>query len=1232
MWKISVDTGGTFTDCIAVDINGNTKRLKVLSSGYIKGQCLQSKGNWFMSDLKWNFSKRIFKGYVLKIDSEEYIVHDFNPEDNSFLLENNPTIKIPFSFTLTACEEAPILASRMVTETLLEEKFPEIKLRLGTTKGTNALLEKNGAKTLLLITKGFKDLLFIGTQQRPHLFQLNIPNPELLHHHTIEINERINKDGNIIYSLNKKEIKSLIKHIKKEKYDSISIALLNSYKNNKHELILEKELIKNNIKNISLSASLHPFIHLLPRAKTTVVNAYLQPILQQYLSRITQYIPSLEIMSSSGGLMDAHTFYSKDILLSGPAGGVLGAAHVAKAFGVSKILTLDMGGTSTDVARYHQGFDYKFHTKIGQQEIAVPTVDIETVAAGGGSICSFDGYKLTVGPESAGASPGPACYESGGPLTITDVNLLLEKMDVSAFSIPIHIAPAKKKLDALIQDIYQQKKIRFSKEEILKGFEKIANEKMTDAIRKISVSKGFDPKEYTLMAYGGAGGLHICAIANLLNIKDIIIPYDAGILSAKGIHEANVEKWVSLQILQPFNEFKLNIKKQINLLKKEAINEFKKGENIIIKNILIYLRLLGQSNTIEIEYNGNLEIKFKEKYIKLFGYYPKNKSIEIESIKIIASTKKDIIKKIKKIQKNELNVINHPSKKYNWDELNAKDCIQGEAILSNALSTVFIPSDWELIVESNKDVTLHKKSNTKIEHKAENETIALELFTNRFMAIAEKTGLQLQRTSFSVNIKERLDFSCAILDPQMKLLANAPHIPVHLGSLGVCARLVLAEYSLEEGDVIITNHPKYGGSHLPDVTLMSGAFDDHGQLIGYLINRAHHSEIGGKRPGSMPPDAKNLAEEGVVIPPTYMIKNGQTNWSIIEDILQNAPYPTRALAENIADINAALASLKAGEEDLKKLVEAHGLKQVHHYMQLLKDSSNATLQEALKPFIGKKLKATEYLDDGHKIQVSIHIEEHQISIDFKGTSDVHPKNLNANPAIVNSVIIYVLRLICDDDRIPLNEGLMQQVDITIPKGSLLSPHFPSDPSLCPAVVGGNTEVSQRLTDTLLKAFGMVACSQGTMNNFLFGNEKFGYYETIGGGTGAGNGFDGRDAVHQHMTNTKITDPEEIEFRYPVRLWNFGIRKKSGGKGKFKGGNGIIRKVEFLSDMDITILSQHRENAPYGLEGGKEGKKGKQTIIRKDGTKEKLQHIDQTPVSKGDRIIIKTPGGGGFGKA
>ena len=1145
-------------------------------------------------------------------------------------------------------------------------------MRLGFTKGTNALLERKGAKVAFLVTKGFRDLLKIGTQQRPHLFQLNIPEPKILYQKVIEVEERISAEGKVIQKLTKKEINRIVALAVKSKTDSVAITLLHAYRNPKHEIALQKALRKAGINFISCSEKLSPTIQILPRAKTTLVNAYLQPIIYQYLEKIKNKLPvsaSLKIMTSAGGLIDANFFNPKDSLLSGPAGGVVGAAKIAQSLSVPKILTLDMGGTSTDTARFDGAFDYQYLTKVGDGELITPSLAIETVAAGGGSICSFDGSKLCVGPASAGASPGPACYGAGGPLTITDVNVLLEKIDAASFGIPVSKEKANEALADLQQQILKTTKTKYSKKELLEGFEKIANEKMVEAIRKISVSKGFAPSDYALLVFGGAGGLHACKIAELLNIKKIILPYDGGLLSAYGMGQAQIERLVQRQMLRKLeasnSKNKTSLKDEIEILKKEALEKiaaegFSKKE-IEIKSILIYLRLEGQSSTLEITLKKiksnqlliqELKSDFIKKYKMLFGHFPNNKSIEVESIKIIGAnkikSKRSSNKKTKIYKPMPSSYLkNKKLPVFNWDELKTGATVKGKAILLNKTSTAFIESGWQLKTYSDKNIILEFVEKKKAQNENLKSAIELELFANRFTAIADEMGLQLQRTAFSVNIKERLDFSCAILDANANLLVNAPHIPVHLGSLGICARLVLEKIKtpLKEGDVIITNHPKYGGSHLPDVTLLKGVFSKNKKLIGYVINRAHHAEIGGSRPGSMPPDATCLAEEGVVLIPFYLAKKGKVQWSDLEKRLTEAKFPTRSLHENLADINAALASLKTGELALQNLVSNHTLKKVHHYMNALMDTSQGALKVGLKNFVhsflkNKKtrrvqLKAIEKLDDGHEIHASINFGR-QIIFDFTGTSKVHPYNLNANISIVYSAVIYVLRLLCqtsNDDQqieIPLNEGLMRNVKIILPN-SFLHPDFSDDPMTCPAVVGGNTEVSQRLVDTLLKAFGLAACSQGTMNNFLFGNKNFGYYETICGGVGAGNGFDGRSAVHQHMTNTKITDPEEMELRYAVRLHEFSIRKKSGGKGKWKGGNGIVRKIEFLENVEMTLITQHRKAAPYGLRGGEAGRVGEQFIIKRNGQKKKLKGVDSAAMKVGECIVIKTPGGGGYGR-
>lgn len=1255
-WKIWIDTGGTFTDGIAISPAGEYRRVKVLSSGQLRGRLRPqaTEGAWLTVQQQWPRAVDIFQGYLLSFpaypDWGTFTVVKTQLAQSQLQLDRPlPVASDAYvDFTLSAGEEAPVLATRLATDTPLDAPLPLMELRLGFTKGTNALLERKGAAVVLLTTGGLGDLPIIGTQQRPHLFQLAIPPATPLCQTIIEVAERLDANGRLLLPLSKAEIERVVTAVLATGTESVAIAFLHAYRNPIHEQTLAAALRDAGLHYISCASELTPAIKLGPRLQTALVDAYLKPLLDNYLSGIASTLAAghpastLRIMTSAGGLTQVSLFQPKDSLLSGPAGGIVGAARIAERLGYPHVLTLDMGGTSTDTARYDARFDYRFITRIDTVELQSPALAIETVAAGGGSICSFDGHRLTVGPASAGAYPGPACYGAGGPLTITDVNLLLGKLDPQAMSIPISQAAAQDALNDLRQHIFRTTHTDYQPEELLLGLEAIANEKMADAIRRISVARGFSPAEYPLLAFGGAGGLHACQIAELLQITTIILPFDAGLLSAYGMGQASVERIAGKQILLPLEEAAPKLPEIIQTLRQHVFQELASEgfsvEEIYLREIRCFLRFQGQDSTLEIllQTVDSLAADFATEYHRLFGYYPANRVLELESIRVLGASR---IKTEPRIEAPATTYAPRPTAfngsgaypVFFWQELTAGAQIAGPALLLNPTSTAFITPGWLFTLQPDLSAILTREVPSESQAKPENhrEAIALELFTNRFSAIAEEMGAQLQRTAFSVNVKERLDFSCALLDAEGYLLVNAPHIPVHLGSLGICARLVAEQITMEPGDVVITNHPKYGGSHLPDVTLLSAVFSAGGERIGYVINRAHHAEIGGKRPGSMPPDATNLAEEGVVILPTYLVRKGVPQWEAIEALFVNAPFPTRAITENLADINAGLASLRSGEHALQQLVQEYGLPMVHFYMARLQEQARQVLQQALNPYRDRRFFATERLDDGHAIRVSIHVTTEGLTVDFTDTDSPHPNNLNANIAIVYSALLYVLRLLCDRE-LPLNEGLLRDVNLILPE-SFLHPRFVDDPADCPAVVGGNTEVSQRLVDTLLKAFSLAACSQGTMNNFLFGNDQFGYYETIGGGAGAGPGFPGRSAVHQHMTNTRITDPEELEFRYPVRLHRFAVRKGSGGKGKWPGGDGIIREVAFLQPVSITILSQHRREQPYGMAGGEPGESGRQYLRRTDGEVIPLHGIDSREVNPGDRIIIETPGGGGWGK-
>ncbi|PTM14964.1 MAG: 5-oxoprolinase [Bacteroidetes bacterium] len=1242
-WQIGIDTGGTFTDGIAQSPQGHLRRVKVLSNGCLRGQLLAPiNATTFRLDHRWPVAHAdLLAGYTAQVTGQAHpplTVQALDLAQKTITFNQAVALRLPATLELTAHEEAPVLATRLLTQTPLAAAFPPIQLRLGTTKGTNALLERKGVRVALLITAGFEDLPYIGTQQRPHLFQLAIPEPELLHVQTIGVQERLAADGTVLQALSPAEIACIVHLIDA---DAIAISLLHAYRNPVHEQQLADALHAAGYRYVSASQTLSPNIKLLARTQTALVNAYLAPVIEDYLQRIQASLfgplsgnNQFLVMSSAGSLQPAAQFHPKDSLLSGPAGGIVGAVAIARQLGFEKILTLDMGGTSTDAARYAGQFDFRFFCQVGDAQILSPSLAIETVAAGGGSICGFDGEKLTVGPASAGASPGPACYGAGGPLTITDVNLLLGKLAADAISVPLSLPAAQAALQQVQHDLLARTGTTYSDTELLRGFEQIANEKMADAIRRISVRQGFDPRDYALLAFGGAGGMHACAIAELLGINQVILPRDAGLLSAYGMGQAPLEKLAEQQVLRPLSDPALSVPELVATLFGQAQAQLRQaGPEAVAAHparVLLYLRFRGQDTPLELRYQPGMDPTqaFLAAYAAQFGYLPEQTVIELESVKVFATTAADDPARIFPPAPQALALPGHTIRL--WEELPEGFAARGPLVLAGQQATAYLPPAWQLAIWANGHAVLtHTPAATRATGESWGEAIALELFTNRFQAVAQEMGTQLQRTAFSVNVKERLDFSCALLDPQANLLVNAPHIPVHLGSLGVCARLCLEKLPLEPGDVLLVNHPKYGGSHLPDITLLQGVFLADGSCVGYVINRAHHAEIGGKRPGSMPPDATCLAEEGVVFAPQLLVRRGVPQWESVTRQLTAAPYPTRALAENLADLRAGLAALHTGEKALRALVDQYGQERVLYYMEALQKSAHQNLLQQLQPFANRPLLARESLDDGHEIVVSILFDGQQLALDFAGTSPVHPANFNANVSIVYSALIYVLRLICADD-IPLNEGLLRGVRLALPPNTFLHPDFVDEPARCPAVVGGNTEVSQRLVDTLLKAFGLAAASQGTMNNFLFGNATFGYYETIGGGAGAGPGFAGRSGVHQHMTNTRITDPEDLERVYPVRLRQFALRAHSGGAGRWPGGNGLVREVEALVPLDVTLLTQRRKSGPYGQEGGEAGLPGQQLLVRADGSTEALPGVVSLNLQPGECIRIATPGGGGWG--
>jgi len=1243
-YKIYVDTGGTFTDCIGIDPGGRQKRLKVLSNSSLRGTI-----TGVVSDVElkinesWKLPRDLIKGFSFRILPNPWsgiLVEDFDINRSVIRLNMPLPVKLAEnrSFEITSNEEAPILGARLLTGTALNETFPPMVFKLGSTRGTNALLERKGAKTLFVVTKGFADLLEIGNQARPDIFALNVVKRSMLYSEVLEVDERIDARGNILKDLNMIAFREQLKKVKKGLFESAAVCLMNSYLNPSHELMIKEELTSLGIKAVSVSHRVSPLIKIQNRADTTVVNAYLSPVIEDYVNDIGRRIGTgpFQIMTSAGGLVQADNFFPKDSLLSGPAGGVAGALVIGKKSGYEKLITFDMGGTSTDVSRIDRSFDYRYELEVGDARINSPAIAIETVAAGGGSICGFDGYKLTVGPESAGACPGPACYGAGGPLTLTDVNLLLGRLDIRQFGIPVFKEAAEKSLNELVEEIAEKTGEQRKTGDILNGFVEIANEIMAGAIRKISLARGYNPADYAMLAFGGAGGLHACDIADMLGIKTVLLPRYAGLLSAYGIGHSPVERFAEKQVLellpavedrllQLFNECETGAVRQL-------VDEGFPAGKITTHKELVFMRYAGQDSCLEIPFSstGTLAGDFTRAYGDLYGHTVSKRGIEVESVRVIVRVyEEESSPKPRQAEKyNAVPVYRMDNKTavYILDSLQPGAYLVGDALILDHFATTWVKRGWKLEVDSPGTAILLREKEIVESKSTKTKETELELFTNRFMSIAENMGALLQRTALSVNIKERLDFSCALLDADGRLVANAPHIPVHLGGLGVCMRELLKHYKFEEGDTLVTNHPKYGGSHLPDLTMVSPVFH-RGKRLAFVVNRAHHGEIGGISPGSMPPDAENLQQEGVVIPPFCLIRKGKADWEGMRKILLDYPYPTRAVEENLADINAALAANRNGNEALLSLIDSHGVNKVLHYLDELRNYASLRMKDTLRRFADGTYEAVEQLDDGSEIRVTLELKRGQCKIDFTGSAPVNHSNMNATEAIVKSVIIYVLRLLLNEP-IPLNDGLMEPVEIILPHG-MLNPVFDDKPELCPAIVGGNVEISQRLTDTLLKAFGIVAASQGTMNNTLFGNDNFGYYETVCGGCGAGKSFNGASAVHHHMTNTRITDPEIMEHRYPVRLEEFSIRKGSGGNGKWKGGDGVKRVITFLEPVNLSVLTQRRNSGPYGLYGGENGKPGCQRVIRKNGDSITLRSVHNIDLQTGDRFIMETPGGGGY---
>ncbi len=1312
VWKVWIDTGGTFTDCLAIDPEGATRRAKVLSTSALRGRLsgVGERGDILFVEQDWNAPARFIDGMRVRVpgvtrpDTEPRAV-GFDPEGGAIRIDRPLAGSPPAGamFEAVSEEEAPILAARLVTRTPPDRALPPIEMRLGTTRGTNALLERTGAPVALFITRGFADLLEIGTQQRPDLFAMRIVKPTVLYAAVVEVPERLNADGSALRPLDLSGLEAPVRRLVAEGVRSASVALLHSWLNPEHERVLETFLRLSGFEHVSCSEDLSPTIKILPRTETAVVNAYLAPVIEGYLGRVSaslrgialpsgaavprgavpQPVPRVRVMTSAGGLVGAAAFRPKDSLLSGPAGGVAGAAAAAARSGLGRVIALDMGGTSTDVARIENAasdeYEYLFEHRVGSAHIAAPALAIESVAAGGGSVCWFDGDGLQVGPRSAGAEPGPACYGSGGPLTITDVNVLLGRLDPSRFGVPIDEAPARLRLSELLAEVCRARGQQPEPEATLDGLLAIACDRMAEAIRRISVQRGFDPAEYALVAFGGAGPQHACRVAETLGIGTVLVPADAGLLCCLGLGHATVERFAERQVLRPLDECAPSLPGVLEELGGDALRalaedtDYATEEGVAkergvgrvvggtVRRRIVHLRLAAQESTLAVEWAPNLRAAFEARYRATYGHSPEGRALEVESVRVVASSR--IEEPASRHESARSHRATTSGRRRAWfggrwidapvfDRATLRPGAEftGAGIAPESYSATVVERGWACRVDGAGALLLERTG----EHAAiatqdrghGTRPLPPEIAASRLASIATEMGEILRRTALSVNVKERLDFSCALLDTDGRLVVNAPHIPVHLGALGVCVRALRERIEMGPGDTVITNHPAVGGSHLPDVTVVTPVHAENGALLGFMANRAHHAEIGGIRPGSMPFDAKSLAEEGAVIPPMHLVRGGEARWDEVRRLLSGGDLPSRAVEDNLADLRAQVAANQRGAAAVMEFVSRHGAAELRSAMAGLTERARRRMREAidrlrdrtsgvavpsqslLRPGVRE---AEERLDDGTPLRVRIEFAPggpSLLRVDFTGTGGVHALGLNATPAIVRSAVMYVLRLLVDE-ALPLNEGLLDGVEIIVPRG-LLDPEFPEDLARCPPVAAGNTETSQRLVDVLLKALGVCAGSQGTMNNVAFGNQRFGYYETICGGAGAGPGFDGASAVHTHMTNTRITDPEILERRYPVRLERFAVRRGSGGTGRWKGGDGVEREFVFLEPCSLSILSQHRAEGPHALGGAQAGKPGAQWVVHADGTRRDLPSIAGAEVRAGDRLIIKTPGGGGYG--
>lgn len=1124
-------------------------------------------------------------------------------------------------------------------------------VKMGTTVATNALLERKGERVLLLMTEGFRDLLRIGYQTRPDLFALHIKRPDLLYEQVAEVRERLNADGGVVMPLDEEGTRATLQAGYDAGLRAVAIAFLHAYLNPDHEARVAEIAHAIGYTQISTSHDVSRLAKLVSRGDTTVVDAYLSPILRRYVDQVASALSlghaceRLLFMQSNGGLTDAALFQGRDAILSGPAGGIVGMVRTGEAAGFDRLIGFDMGGTSTDVSHYAGLYERSFETEVAGVRMRAPMMDIHTVAAGGGSICTFRDGRFQVGPESAGADPGPASYRRGGPLTVTDCNVFLGKLSPDHFphvfgpdgNEPLDLAATQRGFAALTQEINAATGQSLGPEQVAEGFLKIAVDNMANAIKKISVERGHDLSDYTLQCFGGAGGQHACLVADALGMTRVLIHPFAGVLSAYGMGLADIRALREAQADCPLS----------NLAPAEVIAARLQAEAEAevaaqgLANIRIltraHLRYTGSHQTLDVPFGAASDMSqaFEDAHTSRFGFAPPGRDLILDMIAVEAIGGTGEAPTACPMPTGEVRAKARVMVRaegwgavplYDRQALPQDSVIFGPAIVAEPTGTNLVEPGWSARLDQFGNLILTR--DTAAERVAamgtDADPILLEVMSNLFMSVADQMGATLANTAWSVNIKERFDFSCAIFDAQGHLVANAPHVPVHLGSMSDSIQTVMRlNPDVAEGDAFVLNSPYRGGTHLPDITVVTPVFLE-GKPAFWLGSRGHHADVGGRTPGSMPPDSRSLEDEGVVIENTRLLKDGVFQEAHLREILASGRYPARNMDQNIADLQAQVAANETGKRALIGVIARYGAATVTAYMQHVQDNAEASVRAVIDRLSDSTF--TYPMDNGAQIQVAITVDRdtRSATVDFIGTSPQQDGNFNAPLSISRAVVLYVFRTLVGKN-IPLNEGCLTPLTIKVPEGSMLNPRPPA------AVIAGNTEVSQAACNALFGALGVIAGSQGTMNNFVWGNARFQNYETIAGGTGAGPNFDGCDAVQSHMTNTRMTDPEVLESRFPVRLLEFSIRQGSGGAGAHHGGNGAVRRMQFLEPVTVTTLSSHRVIPPFGVAGGAPGQVGCNWAERPDGTRVALQGNDEIDLPTGGIFGMETPGGGGFGE-